>query len=76
MENRIIVNGKLYKIVGETKTIDGSLMQEIEPLSDSDMLIDKIENIESKLNDIYSILQKMNKCVKEEPIKRRIVKDI
>ena len=29
MENRITINGKVYKIVGEAKTIDGSLMQEI-----------------------------------------------
>ena len=43
MENKIVINGKVYKIVGEAKTVDGSLMQEIEPLSDNDILIDKIE---------------------------------
>ena len=76
MENRIVINGKVYKIVGESKIIDGSLMQEIEPLSDNDILIDRIENIESKLNEIYNILQKMNKYTKEEPIKRKYVKEI
>jgi len=54
MENRIVINGKVYKVVGEAKTIDGSLMQEIEPLTEIDELKDKVDSLENKIGELNS----------------------
>ena len=69
MENRIVINGKKYKIVGEAKNIDGSLMQEIEPLSDEDYIIDevirRIDTLESKIDELMTLVTQVRERQKE-----------
>lgn len=72
MENRIVINGKKYKIVGEAKNIDGSLMQEIEPLSDEDYIIDevirRIDTLESKIDELMTLVTQVRE--RQQEIKR------
>ena len=72
MKNRIVINGKKYKIVGEAKNIDGSLMQEIEPLSDEDYIIDevirRIDTLESKIDELMTLVTQVRE--RQQEIKR------
>lgn len=72
MKNRIVINGKKYKIVGEAKNIDGSLMQEIEPLSDEDYVIDevirRIDILESKIDELMTLVTQVRE--RQQEIKR------
>ena len=72
MKNRIVINGKKYKIVGEVKNIDGSLMQEIEPLSDEDYVIDevirRIDILESKIDELMTLVTQVRE--RQQEIKR------